>query len=220
MDPKDKEIAALKASVATLTAAVATKDTEIVTVSKERDQFKTDNKKLGKDIEDKDQLIEQKNRDIVGVRKKLSDMTQKEKDELSEAEKTALQRGEENESRLAKLEADRKADLQRERDSRVEAEIGRYTNKPELQAKIRENLGRLADFGKSQTVQEIAAAVKTGIDMLGTLTPGTLNTVINAPGSDAPGDSNKKTDFADTPEGQALLGRVAPQAVTPPAAKA
>lgn len=215
MDPKDKEIADLKDAMAKLTTQVTTVTGERDAATKERDTFKADNEKLGKDLSAKDQTIESQKTQIIGARKKYSEMKPDELKDLTDAEKLSLQEIEDNKNRLDKFEADRKADIEKQRASLLETEIGRYTNKPDIQAAIKKNLERLADFGKATTSQEIADAVKTGINMLGTLTPGSINQVVTAPQGGAPFDSAKKVDYADTPEGQAMLAKIAPQAVTP-----
>lgn len=226
MDPKDKEIADLKGSVAALTTQVTTVTGErdaankkATDAAKERDLALGDVKKLGKDLESKDKIIDDKNKQIIGTRKKFSEMNEKEKDELTPAEKAALQSGEDNAARLERLEKDRTADLERERNSRVESTISKYTSKADIAAKIRENLANLKPFEKAMTVQEIEAAVQTSINMLGKLEPGAINGVTTAPAGAAPGDTSKKDgDFADTAEGQALLAKISPSAVDKPKA--
>lgn len=212
MDPKE-EIAQLKTQVATLTTQVATAAVERDAAVKERDTVKNDNRKLVKDVADKNKLIDEKNDQIIGARKKFSEMSAKEKEELTEAEKAALQANEETNTRLAKLEEQRNEDAKRERDSRIEQAIGKYSNRPDIQAKIRENFANLKTAEKAMTIPEIEASVRVATDMLGALEPGALNQNVNAGNGDAPGDSNKKGDFADTPEGQAALARIMPSAV-------
>ena len=217
MDPKEKELSELKAQLATLATQVATLTTERDTAKKEATTFKETVDKLGKDIKAKDTLIETQKGQIVGQRRKLSERTKEELDEMTDAEKEALKRTEDIESetkaRIDALEKSNNEEKTRLREASVNSLINKYASKPEIQEAIKKNLGRLADFPKALTPEELESGVKTAINMLGTIPKDSLNAAFTAGGGEAPGDTSRKGDFADSPEGQAMLAKIAPAAV-------
>lgn len=221
MDPKDKQIAELTTKLAEAVAGIQTAQASITKLETGVKTLTDSNTKLGKDIEVKDKLIDTQKSQITGQRRKLSERTKEELDEMTEAEKEAIRLGEQNadetKARLDKIEAEGKKAAERERTSRIDTALARYTNKPDIQAAIRKNLERLADFPTAMTTQEIEDGVKMAINMLGTAAPSGLRDAISSAGSgEAPGsEPGQKKNFADTPAGQEMLKRIMPTAVGP-----
>lgn len=207
-----------KAKMKELEEQVVSLTKERDTATSERDGFKTDNEKLGKDIIAKDKIIEQKTKDIVGVRK-LAERSKEELEGMTEAEKDALKLAEQNAAELDSIKKGAVESATKQRESQINAAIVRYAGKnPDLAKKIRENLSRLnpEDVNKASTPEEIGPLVDTAWNMLGNLKPNPIASKMGGSGGDAP-DGSEKKDFADTPEGQALAAKIAPAAVVAPA---
>lgn len=213
MDPKDKEISDLKAQVETLTKERDTAKTEAATVTTERDSLKADNTKLGQDIKDKDGVIDQKNRDIVGLRKegkKLKDMTEAEKAELTKTELELKQKSEELADRQAKFEGDQLAEQKKQVEARQTAIFSKMVGgKPELLAKLKENWGKLDATltSKATTEEEISKLAGDAYNMLGTLKPNPVVDAIVKGGNGGTPDGTQP-NFAETPDGQALASNL------------
>lgn len=216
MDEKDKKIKELEDKAKVLEA-------EKITLSKERDDFKKSNEDLGKDLKKKDAIIEQKTKDVIGARqqyKKMSERTKEELESLSDAEKEILQREELRDKELADLKketADRNA---KEVGARKAALIKKYAGtNADLAKKIEENLAKLdpAALSKAVTDEELQPHVDAAWNMLGNLKPDPIKTAMGGGNGAAPGADGNKDNFADTPEGQKFLSKLAPAAVTPPA---
>lgn len=193
------------------------------TLATERDTLKNDNTKLTGDIVEKDKIIEQKTKDIVGARqqyKKLSDMTQAEKDQLSKAELELKQRQEELEAQTAEFQKKQIEENQKQVTARRDAVISKMAGgKPEIIAKMKENWSKI-DKGiteKATTDDEIAKIATDAYNMLGSIKPAEVNKVVSGAGNGEAGDGTKQ-DFTDTPEGKALAGALNID-LTPPTEK-
>lgn len=218
MDPKDKEIADLKAANATLT-------TQVETVTKERDAAVGDVTKLGADLKKKDEIIDQKNKDIVGARKeykKLSEMSQEEKDKLSAAELQLQERQEKLEKDQADFQAQQLEATKKETDSRRTGIFNKLVgSKPELVKKMEENWGKL-DKGlteKATTPEEIEKLAGDAFNMLGAIKPDAVRAAVSTGGNGEAGNG-AATDFSETAEGKALASALGVNIEPPKAAPA
>jgi hypothetical protein len=219
MDDDKKKIAELTKQLADATVLMTASAAETKKLQADLKAVADSNKKLGDDLKAKDKVIETQKGQIIGQRRKFSERTKEELDEMTDAEKEALKLAEDTaddtKKRLDKIEADSKAATERERQSRIDAAIGKYTNKPDLQEAIKKNLARLSDFAGALTVQEIEKGVTDAITLLGNAAPDALRAAVSSAGSgEAPGDSNAKDhkSFADSEKGQDLLKKIMPQA--------
>lgn len=200
-------------------ALVKIKDLESAnaTLTKDKDEavkkvsdFETSNKKLGEDLKKKDEIIEQKNKDIVGARRetqKLKELSEDEKKEMSETEirihgaTLKLQKDQED------FAASQKEAAKKEVTARQESVINRISHgNPELAAKIRENFSRLNPefLEKATTEAEIAPLVEDAYRLIPGVKPDPINGAINSNGGEAP-DGQRKDDFSTTDEGKAVL---------------
>lgn len=203
MEEKDKKIQDLTNQVATLTG-------NVTTLTKERDDATGKVASLEKTVQEKDVLIEQKNKDIVGARKeykKLSDMTQAEKDAMTEAELELKERQERFEADQQKFQKEQKERQDKEVKGRQDALIARLGGKdPKIAEAIRANLGKLNPelLNKAITEEEIRPLVETAVNMLGTAKPNPVQAAANGvDGGEAPGEA-KGEGFAESKEGSDL----------------
>lgn len=160
-------------------------------------------------ITEKDAIIEQKTKDIVGIRHentKLKELTKEEKEKMSQKEielhdaTLALQLKQEN---FEKTQAE---SLKREVDARRNRAIDKIvgTKDPELRKKVEDAFGKIKDSDKAQTDEEIAVYAGQAFNMLGVPKPDPVREVING-GSGAPAGS-EGNGFAEKPEAVALAG--------------
>ncbi len=211
MDPKDKEIADLKAQVATLTTQVTTVTGERDAATKERDTFKADNTKLGEDLKAKDVVIDQKNKDLVGARKqykKLSDMTQEEKDALSAKEIELQERQEKLEADDAAWKQGQAAEAKKQVEARRDAIITKLAGgKADIIAKMKENFGKLNPdlVAKATTEAELTTLATDSYNMLGSIKPAAVAGAVAASGAGEAG-SGGTADFSESADGKALAG--------------
>jgi phage-related tail protein len=178
MDPKDKEIADLKAKTAELEATIA----------------------------EKDRVIEQKTNDVVGARKeykKLAEMSQGERDELSKAEIELRERTEALEAERQKFAEEQESFRKKDVESRTNAILKRYgaEKNPELAQKIKDNLAKIKDSDKAYTEEEISSVVELAYNMTGEPRTNPVNDAINATGDTSVTTSN---GFAETEAGKGL----------------
>jgi chromosome segregation ATPase len=207
----EEENKKLLEQVATLTAQIATITGERDSFKKEAEESKSTITKLGDDITKKDQLIEAKNRDLVGARKtykKLTEMTQEEKDQLTDAEKELKERQEVLENQQKDFE-NRQNDLRvKEVTARRDAIINKMAGgKPEFIEKIKANWAKLntSIVEKASTEEELKVLVGDAYNMLGSIKPEAVREVIGASGAGEAGGEGRQ-DFTTTPEGQSLAG--------------
>jgi hypothetical protein len=176
---------------------------------------------LQKTVAEKDAVIAQKNQDLVGQRKqykKLSDMTQEEKDALSQKEIELQERQEVLDEQLRTFEAKQTELLQKEVGSRKDAALKRLVgDNKEFAEKIRSNFDKIKDSDKAITDDEVSALMGTAFNMLGDERPSPVAEALSADGS-AP-SAYRTGNFADTPEGQGLANQLglapAPKAQAP-----
>jgi hypothetical protein len=155
---------------------------------------------LNKKIVDKDLLIEQKNNDIISVRKnykKLADMTQEEKDQLSQAELELKERMEKFEQDQAEFAKKTEEQTKKEVDARKNTALKKLVGEknPELLKKVLDNFERIKDSEKALTEEEIGKLANDAYNMLGDEKPNPVLDAMNQNG-EAPGDSVIKTDEA------------------------
>lgn len=211
MDDKDKKIKELEDKLKVTEA-------EKVVAEKARDEFKVSNEKLGKDIKKKDDIIDQKNKDIIGTRqqyKKMSDRSKEELDLLSDAEKEAITRQENLEKNYETLKKETEERSAKEIGARKAALIKKYVgNNPDLTKKMEENLSKLnpALLEKAITDEDLAPHVDSAYQMLGTLRPDPIKAVLGFNGGEAPIDGETKS-FVDTAEGTDLFNKLMPNLV-------
>lgn len=190
----------------------------------------TDVTKLTGTVKDKDLIIEQKNKDIVGARQEtqtLKKLTEEDKKAMSEAEirlhNSQLKLQEDMET-FAKTQNEARV---KEVTSRQEAIIRKMSGGREDIAKaMRENFAKLdpALRDKATTEEEITPLMNSAYEMLGALKPSAIDTNINADGGAPGGEGGKKDDFSTTEGGKELLKAMGlptedpkPAVVTPPA---
>lgn len=176
---------------------------------------------LQKTVAEKDAVIAQKNQDLVGQRKqykKLSDMSQEEKDALSQKEIELQERQEVLDEQLRQFEAKQTELLQKEVGSRKEAALRRLVgDNKEFADKIRANFDKIKDSDKAITDEEVSALMGTAFNMLGDERPSPVAEALSGDGSAPSG--GKPGGFADTPAGQGLAANLglapAPKAQAP-----
>lgn len=212
MEEKDKEIATLKDQVVALTG-------QVTTLTTENQGLKTEKETLTKTVGEKDKIIEQKTKDIVGQRgqyKKMAERSKEELDAMTESEKEALSQAERNATELESIKKETAERNKREFDARKANVISKYAGKnPDIAKKIEENLAKLNPtlLEKAVTEADLQPLVELAYNGLGTIKPNAVGSAATAAGGEAHGDGGDKKDFADTPEGQAMLGVIAPTAV-------
>lgn len=179
-------------------------------------QLEAENATLKSTLVQKDAVIEQKNRDIIGSRKKyksVSEMTEEEKQQLSEKELELQQRQEELEARQAEREKEWADRVAKDRQEKVSEIVRKYAgNDKELAEKIQANLSKLAGFDGVQTRDEIQQYVNDAFNMVGVPRPNAINRALNG---DFMGDGiqqssesqeGKPGEFADSERGKSLAG--------------
>jgi hypothetical protein len=183
MDPKDKEIADLKAKVTELEGT----------------------------IQQKDILIEQKNQDIVGARRetqKLKELTETEKEAMTAREIELHNAALTLQADQEKFQSEQKEVQKRQVKETKQRLIAKLAGKnPEIAKKVAENLSKINGVDNAITESELAPFITDAYNMLGTLKPATVNNVLTDGSGDAP-DSTTQTpeNFAEQPEGVALAG--------------
>lgn len=200
MDPKEAE-----AKIQDLTKQVASLTAQVQTVTAERDQARKDVTKLGDDIKKKDALIEQKNQDIIGIRKasglerkKLAEMTEAEKAALSEKEIELQRRQEEMEADQLKRDEEMKkwreeqaAEAKKQLDAKRAGIFTKLAGKnPDILKKLEENWGKLNKelTDKATTEEEITSLANDAYNMLGSIKPEAVRQAVQQSGAGEAGD--------------------------------
>lgn len=170
--------------------------------------------KAEKAIADKDAIIEQKNKDIVGARAETTRLKA-----LSDAEKQAMSEAEiKIHNATLKLQEEQEAFQKRqddmatnERKSRLQAAIKNVSGRDaDFAKKVEANIPKIVDHDKAMTIEDIEALVNNAANMTGTPRPSTVKAAI----SDDSGavemneDGTKKETFDATPVGQDLMSRM------------
>lgn len=182
---------------------------KVETLTKERDDFKTSNIKLGEDLKTRETEIGtlKVNAQKQGENfKKLRDMTEAEKELLSEAEKNLMMRTEKFEEEQKK---DREARDARDKKTR-ETTINNLATKmakgnKELVEQIKINLGKLNPelINGALTEEELTPHVDAAFKMTGAgINANPLRDAHNAEGQGAP--IKRDNDFSETKEGKDL----------------
>lgn len=167
------------------------------------------NGELETTVKDKDAVIEQKNQDIIGARrkyKKLSELSDDEKANMSEED---IKRKEEQDELYERQEAFEKqqADQQKaERESRLNAAIDRYANgDQELATKIKANYDSFRGSDKASTVEEIGAFVTKSVALMGPDAPKPIAQAGNDQGGNAGNMGGSEKSYADTEAGKSAM---------------
>lgn len=189
-----------------LEAELAAEKSKVTTLETEKAQLVKDNEGLQQTITEKDELIEQKNQDIIGARRKykpLKEMTDEEKAQLSEEDIKRKEEQDELYERQEAIEKEKAEERKAEQQSRLNKAIDRYANgDKELADKIRNNYSKLRGSDKAHLEEEIAELVDVSVRMMGPDAPDPVRTAHNDRGG-APG-SGAEESFADTQDGKEL----------------
>ena len=165
---------------------------------------------LTKEVKEKNVLIEQKNQDLVGLRKqsetkykKLADMTEAEKEAMSQKEIELQQRQEKFEADQAKLEKTIAEQNTKERNYRIDSVVKKIAGKDAKLAEIvRANMDRIKDSDKATTPEELEKIATEALGMTGQARPNPVRGAINATGEVDVAPDTK--GFADSDEGKSL----------------
>lgn len=161
-------------------------------------------------IKSKDQIIEQKNQDLVGARKKYSEMSEEDKAKLTEQERELARRQEELDQKMADFEKSQADAAAAQRDYHRDAAIKRLVgDDPEAAKKIQFNYDRIKDAGEAQTPDQIEKAVVEAYNMLGEDKPAAVGAAAAGAGGGAP-EAGKADDFSESAEGKDLMGKMFP----------
>lgn len=168
---------------------IAELEKQVENLTTERDQYKTDLDKANETIGEKDELIEQKNQDIIGARrkyKKLDEMSAEEKAQLSEDELKRKEEQDEIYERQEQIDKEAKERYEADRQSRLNKAIDQYAQgDQELAEKIKANASQFRGFEKAYTEEEIAEFVQKGATLLGPDAPDPVRNAHNDGGGDA-----------------------------------
>jgi len=192
MDEKDKKIKELEETNASLQKSV--------------EELKGLVTKLTESVAEKDKIIETKNGDIVGARKqykKLSEMTEAEKEALSTKEIELQQRQEALEAEQEAFRKEQQEIRQKEVNARWDQAIKkRVGENAEHAEQLRNHMKSFVDHDKAITEEEISSLADKGLNLFGDAKPNPINQAINANGN-AP-DGGNGSGFADTEAGKGL----------------
>jgi hypothetical protein len=182
-----------------------------------------ENAKLKADLIKKDEIIEQKSKDVVGARKeykRLADMTEAEKQALSAKELELQERQEAHEKEIEDFKKSQAETAAKEKQARVDRAIKAIAGTDTKYAeKLNNNLGRIKDFDAATTEEEINKVVNDGANMLGEPRPNAIQGALNADGSVANPKPTEGNGFSETPEGKGLAEAMnLPKAPEAPAA--
>ena len=172
------------------------------------------------DLAEKDKVIEQKSKDVVGARKeykRLADMTAEEKEALSAKEQELLERQEAHDAKVAQLEKEQADRNAKEKQARVDKAIKAIAGNDTAYAeKLKNNLGRIKDYDVAMTEEEISKVVNDGANMLGEARPNPVTTALNSEGGVVEG-KNEGAGFAETEGGKDLAKSMNLDIAEPPA---
>lgn len=194
-------------------------------LKEENTKLSTEKSTLEATVAEKDGIIEKKNQDIVGARRKYKKL-----DELTEEEKAAMSEDdiekkkdqdllfENQEADRLQREADRTKEITERRNNAVRKFVG---DDAALQAKVLANFDKIKDSDAAYTDTEIATFMGTAFNMLGEERPNPVRDVNNQGGGVAPviGSPDNGTGFAETEGGRGLAATMGLQSaqVAPPA---
>ncbi len=200
----------LKLSEAGMTDAIETIEGLEKDLSTEKEGREADTKAHEEAIKTKDEIIEKKNQDLAGARrkyKKLADMTEEERNELSEKERELLERQEKLEEDKKKSDEERAEREAKERNDAIDRVIKQKVGEnEELAERVKNNIDRIKDADTLVTETEIETLVGDAYNMLGEPAPEGPGTVLGSDRGDAPG--GKEGDFADSSQGKDLASRM------------
>lgn len=196
-------------AIASAEEATKALEAEKATIEEERSTYKTEKETLEKTISEKNLMIEQKSKDVIGARrkyKKLSDMSDEERDSLTEKELELQKRQEEQEERQQDFEKRQQALTEKEVTARKNNAILKFAGEDkELAEKIFANYDRIKDAETASTNEEVAKIASEAFNMLGTPKGDGVESVINSGGNGKSGEGDK-TDFSETSEGKEIAG--------------
>jgi hypothetical protein len=163
---------------------------------------------LNAKITEKDQIIEQKNQDIVGIRKdskRLKELTDEERQALTQKEieihEATLQLQRDQEAHLEEQRNFQNTQRLATRDKILRNFVG---NNEELFEKMKSNFDLIKGSDEAFVEDQIKGLAETAFNMLGNDKPeNVVQHVANGDGGRAPTESEKK-DYSETPEGQSL----------------
>lgn len=177
-------------------------------LEKERQERAEEKERLEGELAKKDALIEQKTNDVVNARKKykkLSDMTEEEREAMTEKEIELQERQEKMEEEAAKREKENKERQKIEMTARKEAAIKKLAgDDEELAQKISDNYDRFSDSKDAYTEEAIGRLATDAYNMLGIPSTDGVGNAITQGGDGNPGNTGDRTDFSETAEGKAL----------------
>lgn len=200
-------------------------EAQVTALTKENNEFKESNTKLGEDIKARDiQITDLKTQ--AGERaeqfRKFKDLTDAEKELLTEKEKELMIRQDKFEEEQAQFRKDTEERNKKERDARIDTLATRMSKgDKEIAAQIKINLGKLNPeaLNKAQTEDELAPYIQDALNMTGVGAPADpLRTAHNMEGRN--GEVKKEDNFADTSTGKELAGALGLSQATPEGQKA
>lgn len=187
------------------------------TAAEEKEKLEADNKELTetntglvKTVEEKDEIIKKKTKDVIGARqkyKKLADMTEEEKEGLTAKELELQERQEAQDERQEKFETDQKEIAQNQRKDSVKTALSKHIGDPELLEKATKHFESIKGSDEALTSEEINGFVDTAINMLGDAKPDPIHQVVNHDDGDTAGGGTKK-DFAESDAGKDMSDKL------------
>ncbi len=188
--------------------------------------MKAENDTLKARVVEQDGIITQKNKDIVGVRKKyqpLAEMTEEERNNMSAED---IKRKEEQDIIFEQGETTRK---QQEEDRaktiaerKREAAIKLVGTDEALIAKTIANFDKIKDADAAFTEGEVKTFMETAANMLGSERPDPVRSAVNQGGGEFPVSGDGKPEgsgFTDTPQGQEMARSLGLASSAAPAAE-
>jgi len=199
---------------------------EIKALKDAKEKAETELAKANETIAEKERVIKVKDQDIIGARKEYQEKIRK-VSELSEQEREALSEADiEVRKELERL-SDEKDKLQQEISETRQKEVGarwqqaikkRVGDNAEHAKQLEEHMKSFIGHDTASTEDEIASLADRGLNLFGDAKPSAINQAVNGNG-EAPGGSGAGSNFAETEAGKGLAGvlnlDVAP--VAPPA---
>jgi len=182
------------------------------------EELSTTNAELEKSVAEKDAIIQQKNEDLVGQRKqfkRLSEMSEEEKDAMSQKEIELQERQEALEAEQEAFRKEQEESRMKEVNARKENAIKKLVGDNEEYAeKVRSNYERIKDSAEAQTEEEVVRVATEAFNMLGDDRPEPVSNAVNGSGGSSP-QGLPDTGFADSPQGKGLAEQMGLQ--QPPA---
>lgn len=205
MDEKDKKIQELEKQLADM-------GVQIKSIQEANTKLVEDNKK-------KDEVIEQKTKDLVGIRKentRLKDLTDEEREKMSEKEIELHNTAKALQEQQEQLAKDQQEWKQKEITARVDKAVkGLVGSDQVLIDKVKGNYGRIKDAEKAESEDEIARLASEAFNMLGVEKPASVSDAMGHDGGSAPGQGSGN-NFANSDAGKGLAQNMG-LAVEPPA---